>query len=54
MRQIVNDNPVNKRTTKSPELLAKYSDYVLSKSNKTVEEEKLDESLQSVVCFLYF
>jgi hypothetical protein len=49
MRQIVNDNPINKRTTKSPELLAKYSDFILSKSNKTFEDDKLDEMLNQVV-----
>jgi hypothetical protein len=49
MRQVVNDNPINKRTTKSPELLAKYSDFILSKSNKTFEDDKLDQMLNQVV-----
>ncbi|ELR25392.1 cullin 1, putative [Acanthamoeba castellanii str. Neff] len=49
MRQVVNDNPINKRTTKSPELLAKYSDFILSKSNKTFEDDKLDQMLNQVL-----
>lgn len=54
MRQIVNDNPINKKSTKSPELLAKYSDFLLSKSNKNFEYDKLDDTLNQVlVIFKY-
>jgi hypothetical protein len=54
MRTIVNDNPINKKSTKSPELLAKYSDFLLSKSNKNFEYDKVDDTLNQVlVIFKY-
>jgi hypothetical protein len=49
MRQIVNDNPINRKSAKSPELLAKYSDFILSKSNKTLEYDQLEQMIQQVL-----
>jgi len=49
MRKIVNDNSINEKSTKSPELLAKYADYLLSKSNRNFEYDKLDETLNQVL-----
>jgi len=49
MRKIVNDNSINEKSTKSPELLAKYADFILSKSNRNFEYDKLDETLNQVV-----
>jgi len=49
MRMTVNNNPINKNSTKSPELLAKYSDYLLSKSNREFNFDKLDEVLSHVL-----
>eukprot|EP01087_Luapelamoeba_hula_P016964 TRINITY_DN5286_c0_g1_i1.p1 TRINITY_DN5286_c0_g1~~TRINITY_DN5286_c0_g1_i1.p1 ORF type:complete len:750 (+),score=121.38 TRINITY_DN5286_c0_g1_i1:207-2456(+) len=49
MRTIVNDNPINKPPTKSPELLAKYSNVLLCKSNRTFELDKADETLSPVL-----
>jgi len=48
-RKIVNENPINKNTTKSPELLAKYCDLLLKKGNKNLEENQLEEKLNQII-----
>eukprot|EP01088_Endostelium_zonatum_P018470 TRINITY_DN5947_c0_g1_i4.p1 TRINITY_DN5947_c0_g1~~TRINITY_DN5947_c0_g1_i4.p1 ORF type:complete len:494 (-),score=135.69 TRINITY_DN5947_c0_g1_i4:25-1506(-) len=54
MRRLVNENPINKNSTKSPELLAKYADFLLCKTNKEFEFEKIDTILnQILVIFKY-
>jgi hypothetical protein len=48
-RKIVNENPVTKNSTKTPELLAKYCDLLLKKGNKNIEENELEEKLNQIV-----
>jgi len=53
-RKVVNENSVNKNSTKSPELLAKYCDVLLKKGNKNVEENQIEEKLnQIIIIFKY-
>ena len=54
-KEFVNRNQVCKQSsTRSPELLAKYSDQILKKGNKTAEESELEEMLvQIMVVFKY-
>ena len=46
---MVNENVVNKNSTKSPELLAKYCDLLLKKGNKNVEFAELEAKLNQIV-----
>lgn len=49
-RTVVNENSVNKDSTKSPELLAKYCDFLLKKgTGKIIEESALDAKLNDIV-----
>jgi cullin 1 len=48
-RKVVNDNPINKDSTKSPELLAKYCDLLLKKSTKHLDENALEHKLSQVI-----
>jgi len=51
-RRFINDNQVcklAKSPAKSPELLAKFTDIILKKTNKNQEEGELDELLNDVV-----
>jgi len=54
-RKIVNENHINKKSKgKSPELLAKYCDILLKKSNKHMDETELDAKLaQTIMVFKY-
>jgi cullin 1 len=45
----VNENPVNMGSTKTPELLAKYSDMLLKKGKLSAEEKQLEDKLSNVV-----
>ena len=54
VREYVNRNSVCKTTSsRSPELLAKFSDSLLRKSNKISEENEVEELLNNVVRFVY-
>jgi cullin 1 len=51
-RRFINDNAVcklAKSASKSPELLAKFTDIILKKTNKSYEEQELDELLNDVM-----
>lgn len=48
-REFVNRNAACASPNKSPELLAKYADSLLRKSNKANEEEDLEQSLVDTV-----
>lgn len=49
-REFVNRNKATgASTSKSPELLAKHTDALLRKSNKSTEEASLEDALNSVV-----
>ena len=51
-RRFVNDNEVckiAKSASKSPELLARFTDQLLKKSSKTAEEQETDQILNEVV-----
>lgn len=48
-RKVVNDNPINRDSTKSPELLAKYCDLLLKKSTKHLDENALEHKLSQVI-----
>lgn len=54
-KEFVNRNQVCKQSsTKSPEILAKYSDQILKKGNKAAEESELEEMLvQIMIVFKY-
>lgn len=54
-RSFINSNAVCKdNTSKSPELLAKFTDLLLKKSPKNPEEQEMDTLLNHVVCVLFF
>lgn len=48
-RKVVNENTINKNSTKSPELLAKYCDLLLKKGNKNIEEAELEDKLNQII-----
>jgi hypothetical protein len=52
-RVVLNDNCIAKETTKSPELIAKYSDIVLKKGNKHLDETEIETKLCDCVWFLF-
>lgn len=47
--RIVNDNAVAKDTSKSPELIAKYTDFLLKKGNHHLDENELEQKLAQVI-----
>ena len=52
--EFINNNAVTeafKTSSKSPELLAKYCDLLLKKSNKNLEEAELEKALNQAVSF---
>lgn len=54
--RFINANAVTKQansSSKSPELLAKYCDLLLKKSNKNAEEAELEDTLNQVVSIFF-
>jgi cullin 1 len=49
-REFVNRNALCKTSAKSPELLARFSDGILKKGSKTVEDGEVESVLDNIVC----
>lgn len=53
-RSFINKNAIcQDATSKSPELLAKFTDLLLKKSPKNPEEQEMDTLLNNVVCIKF-